>query len=483
MSPQQFETQLGTDAQTPVIVKTSSDSQDAQDLRARKDAVLLAFGRRIASHPRIPQLIRDAVSIVAETLDVDLGGIVELGEQDEAIRLAISPVGDSEDEPVSFEYSHDPFESMVGYAIDSGLTVVSNDLNSETRFCDKPLIEQGVVSAVMIPLVQRHQAIGAVGLYCTSKRDFSSEDTLFAETICLLLTATIVRSRAETALKRQSKYGELIAETLDACIIELDRTGRMIRINRSAQEWGGYQLDELGNRPFWNVFVVPKELELVRGLFRTVLSDTSPPPFESWFKPKNGPEKRISWSLAVQHDDTGQIRSVIMMGIDITKQLQAEKKAEQAETALVTTREENAELRERLATSSVGQSKKTSNAPASMTAGSEMPFEGSSEDLQGQTARPAKRRAFPYMQRIAPIVEGRMPTEDEFHVVPFRDISSTGVSFLVTQEPTFKKVAIELGQGRHTTHLVAEVARIKRIEHENTTAYLVGCKFTGRVGG
>ncbi len=73
-----------------------------------------------------------------------------------------------------------------------------------------------------------------------------------------------------------------------------------------------------------------------------------------------------------------------------------------------------------------------------------------------------------------------MPGVEQFREVPFRDISSGGVSFMLWCKPDFQHLVIELGRGGRQAYLSAEIVWIRQVEEGDAVAFLVGCKFTGR---
>jgi hypothetical protein len=65
--------------------------------------------------------------------------------------------------------------------------------------------------------------------------------------------------------------------------------------------------------------------------------------------------------------------------------------------------------------------------------------------------------------------------------VQCHDISSGGFSFLTAVPPTAESFVVILGQPPKLTHVTAQVAHIRRVEHDGRTMYLVGCNYTGRI--
>ncbi len=92
----------------------------------------------------------------------------------------------------------------------------------------------------------------------------------------------------------------------------------------------------------------------------------------------------------------------------------------------------------------------------------------------GQGLRRAPREMYPCFQPIAPYVDGRLPRPEEFRDVRCLDLAQGGIAFLDTEPPADRSVIIALGSGPDVSYVSAEVV------HE-TTATIIGCRFTGRI--
>ena len=76
------------------------------------------------------------------------------------------------------------------------------------------------------------------------------------------------------------------------------------------------------------------------------------------------------------------------------------------------------------------------------------------------------RRAYPYKQRIAPVIEGKLPAHDEFEEVNCRDISAGGFSYFTPLKPDFKEIVVALGFPPSLTYLSADVMHGRPTEYD-----------------
>ena len=96
--------------------------------------------------------------------------------------------------------------------------------------------------------------------------------------------------------------------------------------------------------------------------------------------------------------------------------------------------------------------------------------------------RGRERRAFPKVQLIAPLVDGRMPQQSAFRQVQCHDLSARGFSFLCSRPPECTHLVVGLGTSPSLLYLTAEVRHYSEVLQGDQNVYLVGCLFTGRMG-
>jgi hypothetical protein len=98
--------------------------------------------------------------------------------------------------------------------------------------------------------------------------------------------------------------------------------------------------------------------------------------------------------------------------------------------------------------------------------------------------RTGDRRHYPFRQRIAPILSGARPSEEQFKEVPFSDISATGVSFLWEGDLGSDRLVVELGAGGNVSQVAARVIWVERLESSPSGSSIlrVGCELMGPVG-
>lgn len=450
------------------------------ELHALQRQAVLAFGRRTNAQPPLSVLLQDAMALVGEILQAQLGGVGEV--QGDSLLLTVTS-RDHEGRPMTpGEHScsvADP-GSMAAFALKSGNVTVTDDIRKETRFRDDFLRSREVVGALTVPLHVNAKPFGVLGAYTNAPRQFSLDDITFAETIAHLLSASVARIKAEQKLQEVHEIKSSLLGMVDSMVMTLDMEGRVVDMNRACEELTKYRLEDICDRPFWKSMVSPDDAELVRLIFQSSRGSQVPSEFEGEVLTRDGSRRRVSWSLKVL--STGQVQTILVTGRDQTAQ--AEIKAELERVRSLT--EET--------TATLNQLSVRLGKPLAATDAQAEPQELDVEILpdseetplvvataNGIDQRRSPRRAYRYRQGIAPMNGQQLPGPSGFFDVEFWDISSCGFSFFVDQLPKFDTLVAALGRPPALTHFSARVMRVARMTQNNATRYLVGCDFINRV--
>jgi PAS domain S-box-containing protein len=134
------------------------------------------------------------------------------------------------------------------------------------------------------------------------------------------------RKEAEEALRKERNFVSAVLDTAGALVVVLDTKGEIVRFNRACEQTTGYSFAEVSGKPFWNILLIPEEIDMVKGIFEKLSFGQFPSKAENYWVAKDGKRRLIAWSNTVLLDDGGKVEYVIGTGIDITEQRQAEEK-------------------------------------------------------------------------------------------------------------------------------------------------------------
>jgi PAS domain S-box-containing protein len=165
--------------------------------RARQQEAVARFGERALTEGDLGKLFDDAVTTVAEILDVEMAKILELvpGDAELVLRSGIGW------KPGVVGAAHVPTsrDSQAGFTLANGGPVTVDNLRTETRFKGAPFLhEHGVTSGVTTPIAGRDgRAYGVLGAHTTRQRKFTEYDLSFLVAIANVIAGAIQRGQLD----------------------------------------------------------------------------------------------------------------------------------------------------------------------------------------------------------------------------------------------------------------------------------------------
>jgi PAS domain S-box-containing protein len=167
---------------------------------ARLQAVVAELEQRaLVSDPSV-NVLDEAVALVARTLDVEYGKVLELLPDGKALLLR-SGVG-WKDGLVGRATVPAGADSQAGFTLLSDEPIVVEDLSTERRFRGPPLLhEHGVVSGMSVLISMSEGPYGVLGAHTKQRRRFTKDEVNFLQAVANVLGATIERQRGDEALR------------------------------------------------------------------------------------------------------------------------------------------------------------------------------------------------------------------------------------------------------------------------------------------
>jgi PAS domain S-box-containing protein len=218
--------------------------QEAMNARAEQQAAVVQIGQLALSGRELAGLFEDCCALVARTLGVEFCKILELAPAGETLLLRAG-VG-WKNGLVGHAMVNGGFNSQAGYTLLSSAPVVVDDLRSETRFKGPPLLhEHGVASGMSVVIPGRDRPFGVLGAHTTKQHSFSADDVHFLEAVANVLSDAIERKQDEDKIHRGGAWLQSLIETTQDAVISIDRQGRIVLFNPSAERIFGYTKAEI----------------------------------------------------------------------------------------------------------------------------------------------------------------------------------------------------------------------------------------------
>jgi signal transduction histidine kinase/DNA-binding response OmpR family regulator len=209
------------ESKTNQITKTESKLEKELKTRLRQQAAVSELGQRALVEANLANLMDEAISLVAQTLEVEYTKILKL-----------VPDGNS----LLLKAGHGWKEGLVGrarvsvnsdvpaeYASLTRGPVIIEDLNRDNRFKEASLLhDHQVVSGLSVSIHSHNQPFGVLGAYTTRRQTFTKDDLHFLQAIAYVLATAIERQEAESQIVQRSRElltlqsaGAVIMSSLD----------------------------------------------------------------------------------------------------------------------------------------------------------------------------------------------------------------------------------------------------------------------------
>ncbi|MEH2347562.1 MAG: GAF domain-containing protein [Nostoc sp.] len=171
---------------------------------------------------------------------------------------------------------------------------------------------------------ERHQQLSQAAKAWTRKTTVT-----IAIAICLSFIVLVVvyyfiyrevteRKRTEETLNHERNFISAVLDTASALVIVLDSQGQIVRFNQACEQITGYSFDEVRGRYFWNLLLLPEEVESVKAVFEELLNGRGFLEKENHWVMKDGSRRLIAWSNTFLKDYEGSVEYIVGTGTDIT---------------------------------------------------------------------------------------------------------------------------------------------------------------------
>ncbi|OLP15798.1 GGDEF domain-containing protein [Leptolyngbya sp. 'hensonii'] len=190
--------------------------------------------------------MQDAVTLVAQVLDLELCGIWQLLPGGNALLLQ-SGVGWQQG-LVGVAMMGTQASSHAGYALLATKPVIVEDLRIDRRFGGSPLLHNHrVVSGITVAIPGQTQPFGILGVYATQQRHFTQDDSYFLQAIANVLATAIERQQSEARLRLLERA--ISASSNGIVLTDANQPDcPIIYVNPAFESITGYTAEEVNGR-------------------------------------------------------------------------------------------------------------------------------------------------------------------------------------------------------------------------------------------
>jgi signal transduction histidine kinase/HAMP domain-containing protein len=178
--------------------------------RAQQQAAVAALGQFTLTSNDLDELMHQAVTLVAQTLEVDLCEVLESNSDGSELFLRAG-VGWTDGLVGVHREELDP-DSLAAHVINTLEAIRVVDYRTKQEFNPQALLRyHGAISGMVVPITGRDRIrpYGVMGAHCLQPRLFTDDDEQFLRAVANLLAMSIDRKRAEAEMEKRAWFAQL----------------------------------------------------------------------------------------------------------------------------------------------------------------------------------------------------------------------------------------------------------------------------------
>ncbi len=203
--------------------------------RAAQQSAVARLGEHALEGATTAELMHEAVAVAADSLGVEIAGVCELVEDEDALLLR-SSIGVAE--TAGGLRVPTGAGSQSGYTIVSGAPVVVKDWTTEQRFAQSALsLELGARSGVSVAIVSRRGPFGVLIVQSHEPRAYARGDVDFLQALANVLADALERQATEDRIRHRALHDALTG--LPNRVLFLDRLDQALSRQRRSKSAAG----------------------------------------------------------------------------------------------------------------------------------------------------------------------------------------------------------------------------------------------------
>jgi PAS domain S-box-containing protein len=263
---------------TQALVEDITERERAEELlrlRARQQTAVATLGLSALTGTDLSSLVDELVTLVAQTLEVEYCGVLEL--LPDARALVLRAGFGWKDGLVGTATVDAGLDSQAGFTLQCATPVVVEDLRTETRFSSPPLMhDHGVVSGASVVIAGRDRPYGVLGAQSVRHHRLTEDDTQFLQAAANVLAAAIERTRVEGQLRESEARFAAFMQHLPATAFIKDSRSHIVYVNHHVERedaeraWIGRSPSDIFPEPLAEKMVADDQEALESGYSESV---------------------------------------------------------------------------------------------------------------------------------------------------------------------------------------------------------------------
>jgi len=218
--------------------------------QSKQLAVINSFSALLSQSLNVDQVMKTAINMVMEVLQVEVVFIYALDKNSGELRLrAFKGIQQESARSLS---KIKPGKGLCGRVAITGQPMLAEDISNDPHLCNMTTLKENLKTQLSVPLLARGKIVGALCVATRSQRQFKDPEVEILSALGNLIGVAMDNLRLfherERALERfklsEKKYRQLFENAHDAIWVQ-DFSGKIIAANEAAALLFGRKLDEL----------------------------------------------------------------------------------------------------------------------------------------------------------------------------------------------------------------------------------------------
>src|SRR5690349_20335204 len=175
--------------------------------QAMRQRLIAEFGQQAFASTDVEDVLKRAVELVVISLKADYCTVLELDR--EGKRLQIKTASGWPEEMKSSDGVSIRPGGRLEYVLSHREPLIIDDLPSDERFPESPLLKLGVRSGIQVPIFGTAGTFGILSAHARNERHFGQDDASFLQSVANILAVAIERKNAEERLERLAQFDSL----------------------------------------------------------------------------------------------------------------------------------------------------------------------------------------------------------------------------------------------------------------------------------
>jgi len=183
----------------------------------------------------------------------------------------------------------------------------------------------GIRSCSSWPLLNKGTEYGIINIHSDQEDTFTKSEIDFLALVITDIALALEAQETRRRLAIERDFNREIIDTVQALMISIAPCGKILSLNSKAEEITEYLSTEVSQKYWVDVLISPEHRPSCQKLISEILKGSSDNiNFQATLQTKSDQKKTIKWHASIRPDFQKGKVGLVLVGIDITKQLQAD---------------------------------------------------------------------------------------------------------------------------------------------------------------